>query len=213
MSRALTPKERDTVRAVLAFLEGLLRCFEQLKDHGTNPDRIRELRDMFTDLSQMLDQGRIDAESADAAEKARTDGNGIHLNVDSTFSLPGDLLLGDCSEGYFSSLWTLIEVLMHEYAHYRRDTGLVGRVLRRIPDTFFGGLALMLGSLTGRTMRTWRWHEMRAYHFGYTMLRTLRHFVFMLDVTDAECLPCPKQHLIYSDEACRRQDPHSTYGN
>ena len=153
------------------------------------------------------------AESADAAEKARTDGNGIHLNVDSTFSLPGDLLLGDCSEGYFSSLWTLIEVLIHEYAHYRRDTGLVGRVLRRIPDTFFGGLALMLGSLTGRTMRTWRWHEMRAYHFGYTMLRTLRHFVFMLDVTDAECLPCPKQHLIYSDEACRRQDPHSTYGN
>lgn len=87
MSRPFTQQERNTISSVLAFLHRLLDCFEQLKDHGTNPDRIRELRTVIDELSQMLDSGKIDAESADPAEKARTDGDGIHINVASTFSL------------------------------------------------------------------------------------------------------------------------------
>jgi hypothetical protein len=73
--------------------------------------------------------------------------------------------------------------------------------------------AWILSSPTGRMVCTGRWHEMQPCHFAHSVLRTLHHFAFMQDVNDSECLLCPTPHLIHSDEACRRQDPSSTYGN
>lgn len=213
MSKPLTPTQKDTVKQVLDFLKKLLDCLDGAHDTGVNPNRKQEIRDLVDDLARMLDAGKIDAETEDVSEKARTDGDGIHLNEASTFSLPGDLLLEDCAEGYFTSLWTLIEVLVHEYAHYQRDTGLVGRVLRRIPDTFFGGPALILKSLFGTTVRTWKWHEMRAYHFAYSILSTLAHYLFLVCLKHPSCIPCCDQHQQNAEEAKRRQDPYSTYGN
>lgn len=213
MSQPLSQQQHDTVKQVLDFIEKLLTCLENTHDHGSDPVRRQEIRLIINELNNMLQTGKIDVEVAPVSEKARTDSNGIHLNELSTFSMPGDLLLNDCREGYFNSLWTLIEILFHEYAHYRHDTGIVGRVVRRIPDTFLGGLALMLGSLFGHTKRTWLWHEMRAYRFCYNILSTLNHYLFMVCLNDPQCIPCCRQHQQFSEEAKRRQDPNSTYGN
>lgn len=213
MSKPLTQPQKDSVRQALNFVKKLLDCLDQAHDTGTDTNREKEIRDVVADLLKMLDDGKIDAETADVSEKARTDGNGIHLNDQSTYSMPGDLLLEDCREGYFTSLWTIIETLIHEYAHYHRDTGLVGRVLRRVPDTFFGGAALMLKSLFGKTVRTWKWHEMKAYYFAYAMLSTLAHYLYMVCLKNPDCIPCCEQHQRNADEAKQRQDPHSTYGN
>ena len=91
--------------------------------------------------------------------------------------------------------------------------GLVGRVLRRIPGTFFGGAALMLKSLVGTTVRSWKWHEMKAYHFAYSILSTLAHILSMVCLLNPDCINCCEQHKQNAEEAKRREDPYSTYGN
>lgn len=132
MSQPLDPTQKKSVEATLDFLERLIACYAPHADK--TKDQLDDLRATVADLRDMLNSGKIDIQTAGINIKAETDRGGIHLNDQSTYSMPGDYLLNDCKEGYFESLWTMIEVLLHERHHYHHTTGIWGGGFRSILD-------------------------------------------------------------------------------
>lgn len=217
MARPLNQQEEQSIREALAFLSKLLDCLESIQDHGVDKDKIRELRDIIADLTQMLNQGKIDIKSNSSSVQAETDGDGIHLNDQQTmYSLPGDLKLYDCKEGYFASLWTIISVLIHERYHYHYHTGAWGGVKKGLGFVFYTPLAGVADGLhhlfgTG-DKRTWLVHEDNAYWHTYEMLSRLSNYLSTVCLRNPDCIPCCDQHKLHLSEARRRQYPLSTYG-
>jgi hypothetical protein len=210
MSTPLTPTQKTSIGKVLDFLTKLLDCYEKNRPSSSSlQDQLKRMRDDVHDLRGLLDEGKIDIERhGDLGRKAKADGDGIHLNDRSSFEMPDDFHLEDCSEGYFGSLWQLIETLLHELYHYRHHTGLWGGV-KKLPDFIFGGLALMLESALGDGQRTWLWHEKQAYRYSFSQLGFLR---LALAIGCNDCIPCCEQHGREEEQAARRQDPSTTYG-
>lgn len=213
MSRPLTAAEKQSIDQAIAFLLKLMDCYESVVGpNASTTEDIKRTRDTANDLKSMLDSGKIDVESDSVNIKAETTGSGIHINDTSTFSMPGDLHLEDCAEGYFASLWTLIEMLIHEHYHYEHHTGFFGRVLRRVPDTFFGGAVLVFDSLFGETVRTWKWHEFKAYAHTHNLLIFIEGAVHLVCRMKPDCLGCCAKHQQEVDQAKQRENPWSTYG-
>jgi hypothetical protein len=211
MSTPLSAEQKTSIEKVLDFLKRLLDCYDDHKPAGSGlTDQEAEMRKDLSDLRDLLTNGKIDIERhTDAGRKARTDGDGIHLNDRSTYQMPADYLLNDCQEGFFGSLWQLIETLIHELYHYRHHTGFVSNATK-IVDTIFGGLALITESALGETQRTWLWHEKKAYRYAYSKLGFLR--VALIIACDNHCFECCDRLQTEVDEAIKRQDPSTNYG-
>lgn len=214
MSRPLNKQELQTITQALEFIEKLFDCAESIDVNGIDKKKMKKLNDCLSELSDMLDNGEIDVKSNSASVQAETDWDGIHLNdTQSIYSMPGDLMLEDCEEGYFKSLWLIIAMLFHEKYHYENHTGLWGGVIRAPFDLVWGSTALIVDDiLEQRAKRTWLWKEFKAYAFSH--LRMLWVGFILEDVCrkNPDCIPCCEQHLQWQRDAMNRQDPWSTYG-
>src|SRR5207237_5261574 len=126
------------------------------------------------------DEGKIDVQSSDSiGRQAETDSDGIHINdTQDMFSMPGDLHLTDCREGYFGSAWLIAAMLLHEKYHYDHHTGLFGGIIRPVFDLIGGSAALWWSDLVdGTTLRTHLYKEFKAYAWSYSMLGTLSYLL------------------------------------
>lgn len=213
MSQPLSPEQKRSVEDALGLLERLLHCAGQLPATPLRDDYRNVLQQELDALNGMLANGTIDVDSNSSFIPAETDRDGIHLNdTQSIFSMPGDLMLEDCREGYFASAWLLIGILIHERYHYQWSTGIVGS-LGKVVSFVFGGTALLWSSVVeGKTFRSLKWHEFKAY--AWANLQLMKALSLLEDVCRQlpGCIPCCPEHAQWLGDAAARQDAWSKYG-
>ncbi len=225
---ALDDSQKATIRAALESLRRMLHCCDDCLDEDPDTD----IEAYIAGLLQLLDAGKIDWESNDTAVKAMTDGDGIHLNKDfggdysNNYQLPPDYLLDDCKNGFFSSYWTLLEMLFHEYYHYLHHTGFSGNVgagalvllgwVAAIPEAILGLFGVKTSPYNGK--------ELPTYFHTYDLLSRL--FEILDDCCDCQdetgpdpldpstddeegcdCIGCCDQLLAALGQARDRQNP------
>ncbi len=214
MSRPLNTQESQTITQSLGFLNKLFDCADAIDVNGVDKDKIADLRRCVSELSDMLAKGQIDIKSNSESVQAETDRHGIHVNdAQSMFSLPGDLMLENCEEGYFSSLWLIIAMLFHEKYHFKHHTGFWGGVVKATFHLFFGTGGLLLDEvLDGSTHRSWLWKEFKAYAHAHLAMLKIGFTLEDVCKKNPNCIPCCEQHLQWQRDAMNRQDPWSTYG-
>lgn len=196
MGRPLTPAETQSVEQALDFVTRLLDCAAGINVSGLDAQEAADIRSNVGELTTMLANGQIDVESEGANVQASTDSGGIHLNdQQGMYSMPGDMQLTDCSQGYFASLWTLIGVLFHEKYHFKHHTGLWGGGVKAVFDLVFGIGAYILNLGLGEAdQRRWLHKEFMAY--AYSHLRLMRLGFVLEDVCreNPGCIPCCDAH-------------------
>ena len=196
MGRTLTAEESQSVQQALGFVEQLLDCASAISVSGVSAQDMADIRSNVDELSNMLSNGEIDVESEGPNVQASTDSGGIHLNdQQGMFSMPGDLLLNDCSQGYFASLWTLIGVLFHEKYHFKHHTGLWGGVIKAAFDLVFGFGAYILNLTLGEAdQRRWLHKEFMAYAYSHGRLMLLGFILEDVCRENPACIPCCAEH-------------------
>lgn len=216
---ALSPQDRQSIDAALDFVLSLLDCLQRVPSAENTIERRRvdAIRSMVDELRQMAADGRIDFQPRSAGITAATDRHGIHLNSDfggdyrNAYQLPGDYRLDDCAEGYFSSLWYLLEILFHELHHYRWHSGILGGLFKASLVFAYSVSTIVTFPfrLIGRggAQRKYIGHEHESYLAAYRALMTLEHALILICHHVPDCLPCCEEHLAAARQASARQDP------
>lgn len=214
MARPLTQAESQTIQQSIDFLNQLFQCANNINVSGIDSDEMDELKANVADIQSKLENGLIDVESNGNSIQAETDRNGIHLNdTQSMYSMPGDLQLNDCSNGYFLSLWTIIGMLFHECYHYENHTGFWGGGVKAVFDLVFGTPALLYREFVeGEKPRSRLHKEFMAYAHSELMLLKLSFILADVCEENPGCIACCDQHKQQIREIMKRHDPDSTYG-
>lgn len=213
MGTPLDATQKRSIEQALDLLARLLECTRDLQLGDYFATEREKIRKELERLRGMLADGRIDIESNRKSVQAETDRNGIHINdTQDMFSMPGDLLLNDCAEGYFNSLWLILGMLFHERYHYDHHTGLWGGGVVAVFHFIGGTPALIVSRLQGKTMRSFLFKEFKAYAWSYSLLNTLLYFLEKICREKPDCIPCCQKHLGALSDAAARQNPWSTYG-
>ena len=223
---ALTAEQRDTVNRALDFLQQIIDCYDALPaDARTVPSPQRDEIERAVDrLRELNRNGQIDfASESSIAVLARTDRRGIHLNSNfggdyrNDYDLPADYMVDNCEEGYFYSLWRLIEILMHELFHYEHHSGVIGSANVLFLVVVYGTVGNLLEGASGlfarlrgqrRLVRKYAGHEHQAYSYAYWQLGWLDHLLFAICFDDSDCIPCCEQHSAQARAARERQNPY-----
>ncbi len=214
MTRSLNQTESKTIQQTLDFLDKLFQCADNINVSGLDSDEIDNLKEQVDDFKKKLKDGLIDIKSQKGSIQAETDSSGIHLNdTQSMYSMPGDLKLDDCGNGYFQSLWTIIGLLFHEAYHYENHTGLWGGGVKAVFDVFFGTPALLYRQFVeGKSPRSWLHKEFMAYAHSELMLLKLSFILEDVCKENPRCIPCCRQHIGSLRDVLKRHDPDTTYG-
>ncbi len=199
----LTDTEKESIDHALDFLLEILQCLDTVPDDKktSRPEDIRAVQDTVDQLRDMNANGQIDWESAGTGTVASTDWNGIHLNPDfgndssNDYQLTDDFQLDNCEEGYFYSLWRIIEILVHELYHYNNHVGPWGSTKKVfICASYLLGNTLDFIAQTPLERTNSLGHEHQTYFYTNHWLFNIDSMLFAIcHWGDPDCIHCCDQ--------------------